>query len=269
MRFASFSFAIFAALGAAALGIVSGCGPDREAASTGLSTQPTHAWGSYHWARTSNPFTLKLGDNVSSAWDSYLGTASADWSRSRVLDTTIVAGGSTRNCRPTSGRVEVCSNAYGYNGWLGLAQIWVSGSHITQGAVRVNDSYFNTTTYDKPGWRSLVMCQEVGHTLGLGHQDEDFNNPPISPHTCMDYFRPGDTEIVGPNKHDYEQLADIYSHLDSTTTVGAAPAPGSGLDTPDQWGELVSTSHDGHRSIFVRSFGGGSAVVTFVTWASQ
>jgi hypothetical protein len=27
--------------------------------------------GNYHWARTSNPFTLKLGDNVSSAWDSY------------------------------------------------------------------------------------------------------------------------------------------------------------------------------------------------------
>lgn len=26
----------------------------------------THAWGNYHWARTINPFTLKVGDNVSS-----------------------------------------------------------------------------------------------------------------------------------------------------------------------------------------------------------
>ena len=33
-----------------------------------------HSWGGYHWARTANPFTLKLGDNVSSAWDAYLGT---------------------------------------------------------------------------------------------------------------------------------------------------------------------------------------------------
>ena len=27
-----------------------------------------HSWGSYHWARTSNPFNLKLGDNVTSCW---------------------------------------------------------------------------------------------------------------------------------------------------------------------------------------------------------
>ena len=38
-----------------------------------------HSWGSYHWARTANPFELALGDNVSSAWDKYLATASSDW----------------------------------------------------------------------------------------------------------------------------------------------------------------------------------------------
>jgi hypothetical protein len=31
-----------------------------------------HQWGNYHWARTSNPFTIKLGDSVSSGWDIYL-----------------------------------------------------------------------------------------------------------------------------------------------------------------------------------------------------
>ena len=30
-----------------------------------------HSWGNYHWARTSNPFTVKLGDNVTRVWDSY------------------------------------------------------------------------------------------------------------------------------------------------------------------------------------------------------
>ena len=64
-----------------------------------------HSWGGYHWARTSNPFTLKLGDNVSSAWDYYLGTTSSDWSVSVELDTTIVPGqANPKNCRPTSGR---------------------------------------------------------------------------------------------------------------------------------------------------------------------
>jgi hypothetical protein len=40
----------------------------------------------------------------------------------------------------------------------------------------VNDTYFNTPKYDTSAWRNLVMCQEVGHTLGLDHQDEDFDN---------------------------------------------------------------------------------------------
>jgi hypothetical protein len=42
----------------------------------------SHSWGGYHWARTANPFTLKLGDNVSSGWDTYLAMASIDWSQS-------------------------------------------------------------------------------------------------------------------------------------------------------------------------------------------
>src|SRR3990172_1838685 len=77
-----------------------------------------HSWGGYHWARTSNPFTLKVGDNVSSSWDAYLATTSSDWSASTVLDTTIVGGSANpKNCRPTSGRVEVCNATYGNNGW--------------------------------------------------------------------------------------------------------------------------------------------------------
>src|SRR5438093_9407996 len=124
-----------------------------------------HSWGGYHWARQSNPFTLKLGDNVGAAWDSILSTTSSDWSQSTVLDTTIVAGSANpRNCRPTTGRVEVCDATYGYNGWLGVAQIWLqSGSkHIVQGTVKLNDSYFNTSKYNKTAWRNLVSGQEVG-----------------------------------------------------------------------------------------------------------
>ncbi len=76
-----------------------------------------HSWGNYHWARTSNTFTLKLGDNVSSAWDAYLGEASTDWSKSSVLDTVIVAGSTNpRRCAATNGRVQVCNATYGNNG---------------------------------------------------------------------------------------------------------------------------------------------------------
>ena len=83
----------------------------------------------------------------------------------------------------------------------------------------LNDTYFNTSTYNTTAWRNLVSCQEVGHTLGLDHQDENFNNANLG--TCMDYTNnPGTNQH--PNQHDYDQLVTIYSHLDSTTTVGAA-----------------------------------------------
>jgi small ligand-binding sensory domain FIST len=141
-----------------------------------------HSWGNYHWARTSNPFTLELGDNMSASWDPLLARASSDWSRSTVLDTVVTAGRARGKCRPTAGRVEVCNGNYGFNGWLGLAQIWLtSGNHISQGATKMNDSYLSSgyTTTNK----QHVICQEIGHTFGLDHQDEsgaDLN-------TCMDY----------------------------------------------------------------------------------
>lgn len=229
----------------------------------------THSWGNYHWARKSNPFNLKLGDNVSSIWDSYLRTTASDWSASDVLDTTVVTGGANpKNCRPTSGRVEVCNSKYGNNGWLGIAQIWASGDHITQGVTKVNDTYFSTTKYNTSAWRNLVMCQEVGHTLGLDHQDEDFNNANLG--TCMDYTADPSTN-QHPNAHDYEELGIIYAHLDSFTTVGQSTgqtarqlAPGN-LDGPSEWGRSVKDN--GHVALYERDFGAGNKVFTFVIWA--
>jgi hypothetical protein len=239
-----------------------------------LSASANHSWGSYHWARTSNPFTLKLGDNVTSAWDAYLVEASNDWSASSVLNTTIVAGSTTgRKCRATAGRVEVCNASYGNNGWLGLASIWASGNHITQGTAKMNDSYFNQAQYNTPAWRRLVMCQEVAHTFGLDHQDEGFGAPNLG--TCMDYTNDPDgggaygPSNEHPNAHDYEQLETIYAHLDSTTTIGAMP-PGfanADMHAVENWGEKVHESADGRSALYMRDFGNGYKIFTFVFWA--
>lgn len=239
--------------------------------SSALFVSANHSWGPYHWARTQNPFTLKLGDNVSSNWDSYLSTASSDWSQSDVLDTAVVAGQARTNCRATSGRIEVCNKKYGNNGWLGLAQIWISGDHITQGTTKLNDTYFSTTTYNTPGWKSLVMCQEIGHNFGLDHQDEDFNNNPIVPHTCMDYFTPEANEIVHPNQHDYDQLSSIYSHLDSSTTIKSSDPNGIkgsiNLDNPSEWGRAISQDEKGRNNKFEKDLGNGNRIITHVFWA--
>jgi hypothetical protein len=216
-------------------------------AAAALFATPTasasHSWGGYHWARTKNPFVLKVGDNVTTTWDAYLNTTISDWSKSTVLDLSKATGRTPAVlCFATAGRVEVCNARYGLTGWLGVAQIWISGKHITRGTTKVNDSYFSTPTYNSPPWRNLVMCQEVGHTLGLDHQDENFSNANLG--TCMDYTNIPSTN-QHPNAHDYSQLVSIYSHLDSTTTVGLAPP----------------------RSSFVVNLGHGRKRVTHVFWA--
>lgn len=239
------------------------------------SASANHSWNGYHWARTSNPFTVKLGDNVSGQWDSMLRTASSDWSQSTVMDTSVVAGGARpKNCRPTSGRVEVCNASYGNTGWLGVAQIWVTGGvHITQGTVKNNDYYFGSSSYQYNNTAEMqhVICQEIGHTFGLDHQDESG----ISLNTCMDYYHntsASDTKSTHPNSHDYQELSTIYAHLDSTTTIGAsANMPREMVEgdfsAPNAWGKLVSSN--ARESVFVHDFGQGNQVVTFVIWAEQ
>ncbi len=229
-----------------------------------LSAGASHSWGNYHWARTANPFTLKTGDNVDANWDAYLNTTVTDWSVSTVLDLSKVDGLTTgRRCRPTAGRVEVCNAAYGSNGWLGLAQIWLSNGHISQGVAKMNDSYFKLPQYNNSAEKNHVMCQEVGHTLGLGHTSEDGS----SQRTCMDYST--DVNSQHPNQHDYDMLASIYFHLDSTTTIGSAPVGFAHADVHAQenWGTKVSESADGRSAIFVRDFGNGFTIITHVTWA--
>ena len=236
---------------------------------TAPAAQATHSWGGYHWARTANPFTVKLGDNVNATWDGALATASTDWTKSTVLDSPVVAGSvSPRTCKATAGMVQVCNASYGQTGWLGIASISVTGgTHITQGTVKLNDTYFNTAQYNTPAWRALVTCQEIGHTFGLDHQDEVFDNPNLG--TCMDYTNDPSTN-QHPNQHDYDELVTIYSHLDSSTTVGmTAPARHGAVAGNDAstWGRQVAGSRAAGESMFVRDLGDGELIVTFVTWA--
>ncbi len=171
-----------------------------------------HTWSNYHWERSSNPLTLSLGDNLSGSWGGHFDVAISDWNQSNVLQISKRAGTAknVKRCSPRSGEVEVCNDTYGQNGWLGIAGISVSGSHITSGYVKLNDTYFNSPTYNTGPWRQSVMCQELGHIWGLGHNDEDFST---TNGTCMDYSN-DPVPNQHPDQHDYETLQAIYGHLD-------------------------------------------------------
>lgn len=99
------------------------------------------------------------------------------------------------------------------SGWLGLASVRVGAEgHISSGTVTMNrvilSRYAGTVA-------EHVLCQEVGHLLGLDHQRDVRDS-------CMQdcVGLRGDAWIaclqepdgVTPNGHDAEQLREIYAH---------------------------------------------------------
>lgn len=253
-----------------------------------------HAWSNYHWARTSNPFTLKVHDNLDPKWETYLNEADADWDASSILDLNVLWNSplsSQKRCTSTTGRIEICNSRYGRTGWLGIAGISVSGSHITKGYTKLNDTYFDTATYNTPGWRRMVTCQEIGHDFGLDHQDETFDNANLG--SCMDYTNDPDGGAGGaasndpsnehPNAHDYDMIETIYAHLDSTTTVGGIldvvalsstrpPTMAEILADAGQFGTPIRYDSTGRPNVFVTPVGVNHAgelelELTHVLWA--
>ena len=254
-----------------------------------------HSWGGYHWARTANPFTLKLHDNIDPIWESYLTTAVGDWNRSTVLDYNVLWQSplsTQRKCSSAAGVVEICNLKYGQNGWLGIAGISISGTHITKAYTKLNDTYFAMAQYNTPAYRQMVTCQEIAHDFGLDHQDETFNNANLG--SCMDYTNDPDGGAGGavsndpsnehPNQHDYDEISIIYSHLDSTTTIASVfdtmaqslvrPQSMAEIlaDGDDDWGTAIHYDGQGRPNIFAKPTGRNAAGelefnLTHVLWA--
>ena len=252
---------------------------------SGSIVKAAHAWGSYHWARTTDSFALIVVNSTTGDWDGYVSAAAADWSTSPVLDLVEDPTGSTadrdrRQCRAPEGKVRICNYTYGQNGWLGIAGISIDAAgHIISGYTKLNDTYFGMSAYNSPDWRQSVTCQELGHNLGLGHQDENFNN--ISLGSCMDYQNP---PYPAPNGHDLDQLASIYGHVDtynSYTVADSGSGGGSSCTAPPGkgcnrsatgqnsaeagWG--IALHRRGRHETYLRIDPDGTRHVTFVTWA--
>ncbi|MCH8071617.1 MAG: hypothetical protein IIA09_06690 [Proteobacteria bacterium] len=248
-----------------------------------------HAWGPYHWARSTSPFDLILINSTTGDWGDYVSLAVSDWSQSAKLNLQEDTNGSTskkvrRQCKGGTGKVRICNLAYGQNGWLGIAGISIdSNGHITTGYTKLNDTYFSWDYYKTPLWKQSVTCQELGHDLGLGHQDEVFGNESLD--SCMDYQDP---PYAYPNAHDYEQLETNYSDSDTYDSYydpgdsggggggdggndGCNAPPGKGCNKARPgnnsdigWG--ASLGRRGQQETFMRTDPDGTRHITFVTW---
>lgn len=242
-----------------------------------------HQWSDYHWARSSNPFVVKLIANITSTWSSSLNWAASSWTQVSALDTSIIIGktddATRQSCVAAKGSVSVCNYTYGLTGWAGIANIYIDASHhITQATAKLNDSYGYPS-----GYREMAVCHEVGHTLGLAHLDENMTNTNLG--SCMDYTNNpyGPPSNVGPGAHDHAQLNTIYTHLDGTPPPPPPPPKprprpkpkfgGRMLDSLDmsdarEWGQRVHVFADGREEVYERHFDDGSRILTFVHWVS-
>lgn len=222
-----------------------------------------HAQWNYlgsRWADTKRPLVVQLGSNVDRTWQPLIGTASINWSKADTLDMTVVAGRTTpAQCGITLGRVEVCNAKYGQTGWYGITAFTTDNGYISGASVKLNDSYRMTKEY-----RTMIACHEIGHSLGLAHQDTTFGNTNVG--TCLDYtFNPAGN--MQPNNVDYTTLHNIYSTTDFVSTLvapAAAMAPNS-LKSPKQWGKLIHASKDGSELVFSKDFGFRKTLYVFVT----
>jgi len=242
----------------------------------------------YHWARQPSQFSLQLGDNVDGVWDGMLQRAVADWNKGDTVTFQIVGGGTgPQECRPVTGRVEVCNWRYGtQEGWLGLARLYfdASGEHIEAVTVQMNDSFFDTNSeYNNDTARQHTMCHELGHAPGLDH---------ISSSSCMNDSQYAVFNQLAPINKDFNQLERIYSHSDATTTVAGTQKKDKNENDRKKKGRSGKRDRKGRRdgrrdrhqhagverihsegsaseTVTIETLPDGQTVVSFITWAQD
>ncbi|MCH8862374.1 MAG: hypothetical protein IID51_07670 [Proteobacteria bacterium] len=197
----------------------------------GISTaaQADHQWSSYHWERDGiDPLIITVADNHVAVdanlpeWELILKSVVAGWASGADGGYGGLHFGTIDSSGSLDGNVPSFNDNYGDTGWLGIASIWVTrgkNKHITRGQSKVNDFYVTLAGYDGfdqiEEWRA-VLCQEIGHTLGLAHTAVDY--------TCMNTEdRPLRYET--PNAHDTEMLDAMYAEDHGSDGGGGGGGP--------------------------------------------
>ncbi len=169
-----------------------------------------HSWSVYHWPGDNLSPTV-VDKTSSSLYNVPLGVA--EWMN---LGTPIQPIPTEAN----KGNITV-REAFSQS-WLGLARIFIDeNGHITKGEVKLNTQYLDYyEAHGYPGIADHVLCQEIGHVLGLVHNRNDLN-------TCMNDQAFIGPELTSPNAHDTDQLNAIYNLSD------AAPSGSTDEGGPD------------------------------------
>lgn len=239
------------------------------AAATPAAAVTTPSWNGWKWARSGN-LQIAVGDNVSAKWKSYLAGAAATWSADPVIDLTVTAGKTNpSSCGAVSGTIQVCSAAYGFNGWLGYTNVYLQNGYIVSAVVRWNESYFAAAKYNNTSWYSATACHELGHALGLDHPDVIRTN--ANNGSCLDYTNDvtglisnGPLSNTAASPGDFAGLAAIYATPAGVQLASTRPTAlaGAGLwvegwtgDTSDTFRLLAAVPEPSSWALLITGFG--------------
>lgn len=185
-----------------------------------------HAWGpkspkkaNYHWSSDNlNPTVL---NNSIAPYG--VSETIVDWNAlATPIQPVEVASGTFD--------IEVYEDGTSSDNWIGLAKIWLDGSHIIRAEVIMNTVMINEKYSHLENLPQHVLCQEFGHVLGLDHNHESLN-------TCMNDCTTAKTRSewefcinhpngTTPDEHDTETLLSSYDHVD--LAPGGEGGDGSG-----------------------------------------
>ena len=218
----------------------------------------------YHWARKRSHFRLPVGDNVSGDWNAYLRATLDDWNQNETITLIEVKGATNpQYCEPVAGTVQVCNWMYGtQEGWLGLTRLYfnASGTHIDAATVQLNDSfmYAPNSPYNSDAARRHTLCHELGHTIGLDHQETT---------SCMNHSQHAVFNFLTPINEDFRQLRQIYEHADATRTVERQDADLSLFAPTSQSAD--PSGLDSEEDVMVLPLDEETQVLTFIVWADE
>ncbi len=144
--------------------------------------------GPFKW-RAHAPFTMTIVSSVADpALQSALTASMGDWSASSVVD--MVYGP-----QPKRGIYVKVVESYN-SGWNGLTVISNDHGYIVGATIYLNRT--NTDQFSQT-FKQHVVCQELGHALGLDHQDG-----------VMDSCMGPNADAPHPNARDFADLEAMY-----------------------------------------------------------